>query len=320
MLPSRQGLAINTTAVGSVIKVVALQIARHKPRRMAAVAQPSGLLEQLLGGASDVEGEVRGGRCTPLIAPASSLRQAPNAPCPARPPWRRASPRAHCRRRCKRWTCGGKRCAAPPAATALNRRCRASLPAASQDHCLICVLNHTPPAIPRPGQVLLTLYATVAERYAGDEAGDEEGTEAAEGGAARPAAAAAGPTIEELEAAAAFSSSLAALAAQEEAAGQGGGAISQLAALAAQHAAVLQAMHETAQLAASVRVAAELQQRLADFDAAYAAGSYSEAAWIAVELQKGVAAVPGVQRMGVVQRELQAVLVPCLAAAAGRRW
>lgn len=163
---------------------------------------------------------------------------------------------------------------------------------------------------PRPGQVLLTLYATVAERYAGDEEGDEEGTGAAEGGAARPAAAAAGPTTEELEAAAAFSSSLAALAAEEEAAGQGGGAISQLAALAAQHAAVLQAMHETAQLAASVRVAAELQQRLADFDAAYAAGSYSEAAWIAVELQKGVAAVPGGQQMGVVQRELQAVLVP----------
>lgn len=139
-------------------------------------------------------------------------------------------------------------------------------------------------------QVLLTLYATVAERYAGDDAGGEE--EAGEGGAAQPAGA---PTAAELEAATAFSASLAALAAQEEAAGQGGSTISQLAALAAQHAAVLQAMHETAQLAASVRVAAELQQRLADFDAAYAAGSYSEAAWIAVELQKGVAAVPGAQ-------------------------
>lgn len=141
-------------------------------------------------------------------------------------------------------------------------------------------------------QVLLTLYATVAERYAGDDAGGEE--EAAEGGTAQPAGTGA-PTAAELEAATAFSTSLAALAAQEEAAGQGGSTISQLAALAAQHAAVLQAMHETAQLAASVRVAAELQQRLADFDAAYAAGSYSEAAWIAVELQKGVAAVPGAQ-------------------------
>ena len=141
-------------------------------------------------------------------------------------------------------------------------------------------------------QVLLTLYATVAERYAGDDAGGEE--EAGEGGTAQAAGAGA-PTAAELEAATAFSASLAALAAQQEAAGQGGGTISQLAALAAQHAAVLQAMHETAQLAASVRVAAELQQRLADFDAAYAAGSYSEAAWIAVELQKGVAAVPGAQ-------------------------
>ncbi len=147
---------------------------------------------------------------------------------------------------------------------------------------------------PSSAQVLLTLYATVAERYAADDAGgEEEEAGTAEDGAAHPAAAAPGPSTEELEAATAFSASLAALAAQEEAAGQSGGTISQLAALAAQHAAVLQAMHETAQLAASVRVAAELQQRLADFDAAYAAGSYSEAAWIAVELQKGVAAVPG---------------------------
>ncbi|KAI7835683.1 hypothetical protein COHA_010422 [Chlorella ohadii] len=186
---------------------------------MAAVAQPSGLLEQLLGGAADAEGEgLTSGALQEALSKVDVRRE----------------------------------------------------------------------------EVLLTLYATVAERYAADDAGgEEEEAGTAEDGAARPAAAAPGPSTEELEAATAFSASLAALAAQEEAAGQRSGTISQLAALAAQHAAVLQAMHETAQLAASVRVAAELQQRLADFDAAYAAGSYSEAAWIAVELQKGVAAVPG---------------------------
>ncbi|PRW33925.1 centromere kinetochore zw10-like protein [Chlorella sorokiniana] len=183
---------------------------------MAAVAQPTGLLEQLLGGASDAEGEgLTSGALQEALQKVDVRRE----------------------------------------------------------------------------EVLLTLYATVAERYAADDGGEEDAG-AAEGGAAEQAGAGA-PTTAELEAATAFSASLAALAAQEEAAGQGGGAISQLAALAAQHAAVLQAMHETAQLAASVRVAAELQQRLADFDAAYVAGSYSEAAWIAVELQKGVAAVPG---------------------------
>lgn len=129
-------------------------------------------------------------------------------------------------------------------------------------------------------QVLLTLYAAVAERFAAD---DEE--EAEEGSAARQAQ----PDAAAAESAAAFAASLAALQQQ-----QGDDAsIAQLAALAQQHAAVLAAIQETAAMAASVRVAAELQQRLADFDAALAAGTYSEAAWIAVELQKGVAAVPG---------------------------
>jgi hypothetical protein len=69
--------------------------------------------------------------------------------------------------------------------------------------------------------------------------------------------------------------------------------VAQLAALAAQLSAVLASAQETAAAAASVRVAAELHQRLADFDAAAAAGSYLEAAWIALELQKAVQAVPG---------------------------
>ncbi len=90
-----------------------------------------------------------------------------------------------------------------------------------------------------------------------------------------------------------FSAALARLGDQAELAVEDGGAAAGLAALAAQHAALLAAAQETAAAAASVRVAAELQQRLADFDAAVAAGSYSEAAWISVELQKAVGAVPG---------------------------
>ncbi len=48
---------------------------------MAAVAQPSGLLEQLLGGAADAEGEVSGPLIGPLIAPASGLRQTLTRAC-----------------------------------------------------------------------------------------------------------------------------------------------------------------------------------------------------------------------------------------------
>lgn len=131
--------------------------------------------------------------------------------------------------------------------------------------------------------MLLTLYATVAERYASEDADDEGDSDTAAAGA---------PDAAALEAAAAFSASLAALQEQQGLEGEEG-ALGQLAALAAQHAATLQAVRETAELAASVRLAAALQQRLADFDAAAAAGAYSEAAWIGVELQKGVQAVPG---------------------------
>lgn len=134
--------------------------------------------------------------------------------------------------------------------------------------------------------MLLTLYAAVVERFAGGEDAEEEGGDAAAGTAPQAVDAAA------LEAASAFAASLAALAEQGGDGSEGGGAVAQLAALAQQHAAVLGAMQETAALAASVRVAAELHQRLADFDAAVAGGSYSEAAWIAVELQKAVQAVP----------------------------
>ncbi|KAL4418799.1 hypothetical protein ABPG77_010208 [Micractinium sp. CCAP 211/92] len=138
----------------------------------------------------------------------------------------------------------------------------------------------------RREEVLLTLYATVAERFAvtaeegeDETAADASGLTAADGGVSN--------------ADSEFSAALARLGDQAELAVEDGGAAAGLAALAAQHAALLAAAQETAAAAASVRVAAELQQRLADFDAAVAAGSYSEAAWIAVELQKAVGAVPG---------------------------
>lgn len=134
--------------------------------------------------------------------------------------------------------------------------------------------------------MLLTLYATVAERFV---AAAEEGEEEAAAAAAALDAADGGVS----DADTAFSAALARLGEQAELALEDGGAAAGLAGLAAQHAALLAAARETAAAAASVRVAAELQQRLADFDAAVAAGAYSEAAWTAVELQKAVEALPG---------------------------
>jgi hypothetical protein len=67
------------------------------------------------------------------------------------------------------------------------------------------------------------------------------------------------------------------------------------ASLAAQHAAACEELQRTHEAAAGVRVAAELHQRLADFDAHVAAGAYAEAAWTAVELQKASAAAPGME-------------------------
>jgi hypothetical protein len=145
-------------------------------------------------------------------------------------------------------------------------------------------------------QVLLTLYANVAERFSSEPEDDaDEGSEAA--AAAGATAAGGGSGSRQLDAAAldadaAFAAVLARLQEQQELAA-GDPAVVQLAQLAVQHAGVLDAMQQTVALAASVRVAAELQQRLADFDAAVAAGSYSGAAWTAVELDKAVQAVPG---------------------------
>ena len=145
-------------------------------------------------------------------------------------------------------------------------------------------------------QVLLTLYANVAERFSSEPEDDaDEGSEAA--AAAGATAAGGGSGSRQLDAAAldadaAFAAVLARLQEQQELAA-GDPAVAQLAQLAVQHAGVLDAMQQTVALAASVRVAAELQQRLADFDAAVAAGSYSGAAWTAVELDKAVQAVPG---------------------------
>lgn len=140
-----------------------------------------------------------------------------------------------------------------------------------------------------PWQVLLTLYANVAERMA--QACEEEETEEASASAAPCHLQCAA-----LEADLAFSTALAQLQSEQHAALAAEDAgVAQLAALAAQHAAVLAAMQETIATAASVRVAAELHQRLADFDAAVAGGSYTEAAWTALELQKAVQAVPDSQ-------------------------
>ncbi|KAL4425306.1 hypothetical protein ABPG75_009322 [Micractinium tetrahymenae] len=138
----------------------------------------------------------------------------------------------------------------------------------------------------RREEVLLTLYATVAEHFAA-------ATEDSEEAAAAAAAAVTAPNGGVSDSDTAFSAALARLGEQAELAVEDGGVAAGLAGLAAQHAALLAAARETAAAAASVRVAAELQQRLADFDAAVAAGAYSEAAWIAMELQKAVGAVPG---------------------------
>ena len=143
-------------------------------------------------------------------------------------------------------------------------------------------------------QVLLTLYANMAERFTSEP--DNEAEEGSEATAGAGAAAGVGGSRQldaaALDADAAFAAALARLQEQQELAAEDP-AVAHLAQLAAQHAGVLDAMQQTVALAASVRVAAELQQRLADFDAAVAAGNYSEAAWIAVELDKAVLAVPG---------------------------
>lgn len=181
--------------------------------------------------------------------------------------------------------------------------------------------THTIARHSRLPQVLLTLYATVAERMAPEADGGGEGEGEAAGAARRLEAAA-------LVADAAFSSALAQLQGEAHAVlAAEDPSVAHLAHLAAQHAAVVAAMQETVAAAASVRVAAELHQRLADFDAAVASGSYSEAAWVALELQKAVQAVSGSEetaaaveaRVGPLQQQLLKGVYGCCAVDPGSR-
>ncbi len=105
-------------------------------------------------------------------------------------------------------------------------------------------------------QVLLTLYANIVERWPATDADSEE--PASDGGAA----AAAGPALE-LDAA--FCSTLATL--QDQGLAGDDDALAQILALAAQQAAVCAQLQQTLAAADGIRLSAEFQQRLADFDA-----------------------------------------------------
>lgn len=105
--------------------------------------------------------------------------------------------------------------------------------------------------------MLLTLYANIVERWGGG-AGDEEG------------AAAASSSPGGLEADAAFCASLAGLLDRglaEEA------ALAEVVGAAAQHAEACAQLRATLEAAGGIRLTAELQQRLADFEALAAQGA-----------------------------------------------
>eukprot|EP00887_Chlorella_sp_A99_P003530 scaffold7.g3530.t1 len=130
----------------------------------------------------------------------------------------------------------------------------------------------------RKEEVLLTLYALVGERLAAEA----EPLPSPSGDAAVPAVDA--PALEED---AAFSSALASLHERglvEDA------AAAQVVALAAQHTQLCTALHVATAAAAAARASAQLQQRLAELDAAVAEGRYAAAAQLAVELQDAVQA------------------------------
>ncbi|GAB4812978.1 hypothetical protein N2152v2_000024 [Parachlorella kessleri] len=133
----------------------------------------------------------------------------------------------------------------------------------------------------RREEVLLTLYANIVERWPATDADGEE--PASDGGAA----AAAGPPLE-LDAA--FCSTLATL--QDQGLAGDDDALAQILALAAQQAAVCAQLQQTLAAADGIRLSAEFQQRLADFDALAGQGSYTEAAWTALELQRACQALP----------------------------
>lgn len=131
----------------------------------------------------------------------------------------------------------------------------------------------------RKEEALLTLFASAAEHFSTDGA-------------------AAGPALDqdadalasELSCSTALASLQARGLAQDEASAH-------VAALAGQHAEVCSGLQVTLEAAGGVRVAAELQQRLADYDAHVAAGSYTEAAWTGMELEKACAAAPELEGM-----------------------
>lgn len=129
----------------------------------------------------------------------------------------------------------------------------------------------SPPA--PPGQVLLTLFAIVAERFPASNDGDE-------GGSAVP---------EELQAGADLSSALAALQGR----GLADDATQQLTSLAAQHAVLCVQLQEVEAAATAARMAAQLRQRLASLDEALAAGRWAEAAEGGVALRDALASDPG---------------------------
>ena len=130
----------------------------------------------------------------------------------------------------------------------------------------------THPTQPHP-QVLLTLYANAAEQFAA--VGEEEEEEEAA-----------------LDAELAGGEALAALVARGLAEDEGAAT---LGALGGELAGVARALRDARAAAAGLALQAELQSRLADFDAAVGGGAFTEAAWIAVELQKAAAgsAAPG---------------------------
>lgn len=118
--------------------------------------------------------------------------------------------------------------------------------------------NGSSPLFP---QVLLTLYANIVERWPAAYDEDEQGEPAPP------------PDAATLESDAAFCSSLSSLGerglAEEP-------AMAAILAAAGQHAAVCEQLRQALEAAGSVRVTAELQQRLADFNALAAQG-----AWVA---------------------------------------
>ena len=140
-------------------------------------------------------------------------------------------------------------------------------------------------------QVLLTLFALVGERFppAGEEGEGEVPPDAAS-----------------LAADLAFSSALAGLhergLVEDE-------PTSQVVSLAAEHAQLCAALQEVQDAAGAARLAAQLQQRLAELDSHLAAGRYAQAAEVGVALEAAVQADP-VSAAGDALQQVEARLGP----------